>query len=206
MAQIQTKFIFNNAVTNAKLAQMAAHTFKGNNTGSTANPIDLTATQLTAELNIFTSTLQGLVPASGGGTTNFLRADGTFAAPTGTGGTVTSVALSDGSTTPIYTISGSPVTSSGTLTFTLSSQSANTVFAAPNGSSGQPGFRALVSADIPSLSAIYLPLAGGTMSGSINMGSHSITSLAAPVNPNDAVTKAYVDNFINATSWKQAAD
>ena len=30
---------------------------------------------------MFTSGLKGLVPASGGGTTNFLRADGTFAAP-----------------------------------------------------------------------------------------------------------------------------
>lgn len=71
-----------NAVTNAKLAQMAAHTYKGNNTASTANAVDLTATQLTAELNVFSSSLKGLAPSSGGGTANFLRADGTFAAPT----------------------------------------------------------------------------------------------------------------------------
>jgi len=37
----------------------------------------------------FTSVAQGLVPASGGGTTNFLRADGTFAAPSGGGGSFT---------------------------------------------------------------------------------------------------------------------
>lgn len=35
---------------------------------------------------VFTSAATGLVPASGGGTTNFLRADGTFAAPPGGGG------------------------------------------------------------------------------------------------------------------------
>jgi hypothetical protein len=33
--------------------------------------------------NLFTSVLKGLVPPSGGGTTNFLRADGTWAAPPG---------------------------------------------------------------------------------------------------------------------------
>jgi len=38
-------------------------------------------TAATAALNAFTSSLQGVVPASGGGTTNFLRADGTFATP-----------------------------------------------------------------------------------------------------------------------------
>lgn len=35
-------------------------------------------------IDIFTAVLPGLVPASGGGTTNFLRADGTFAAPPAT--------------------------------------------------------------------------------------------------------------------------
>lgn len=42
-----------------------------------------TPTQVTAALDVFTSLLKGLVPASGGGTVNFLRADGTFAAPSG---------------------------------------------------------------------------------------------------------------------------
>jgi hypothetical protein len=40
----------------------------------------------TAQLELFTSALKGLVPASGGGTTNFLRADGTWVAPPGGGG------------------------------------------------------------------------------------------------------------------------
>jgi hypothetical protein len=37
-------------------------------------------------LPLMSSTDAGLVPASGGGTANFLRADGTFAAPPGGGG------------------------------------------------------------------------------------------------------------------------
>ena len=79
------------------------------------------------------------------------------AASNGTSGTVSSVAFADASTTPIYSISGSPVTSSGTLTQTLTTQTANTVFAGPGtGSAAQPTFRALVAADIPSLSATYV--------------------------------------------------
>jgi hypothetical protein len=39
---------------------------------------------LTALGNVFTAALKGLVPASGGGTTNYLRADGGWTAPPGT--------------------------------------------------------------------------------------------------------------------------
>jgi hypothetical protein len=70
-----------NGITNSLLAQMPANSIKGNNAGIAANATDLTVTQVTAMLNTFTSALQGLVPASGGGGTNFLRADGTWAAP-----------------------------------------------------------------------------------------------------------------------------
>jgi hypothetical protein len=44
-----------------------------------------TNTQLTALINTFTSSLSGSVPSSGGGTTNFLRADGTWQAPSSGG-------------------------------------------------------------------------------------------------------------------------
>jgi hypothetical protein len=78
-------------------------------------------------------------------------------------GTVTSVALFDGSSTPIYTISGSPVTTSGTLTFTLSNETANKVFAGPtSGGAAQPTFRSLGSSDIPINQGTGITLTTGT--------------------------------------------
>ena len=68
------------------MANLAANSFIGNNTGSAATPLALTGPQATALLDAFTSGAKGLAPASGGGTTNFLRADGTWAAPSGAGG------------------------------------------------------------------------------------------------------------------------
>lgn len=61
------------------ISNAAANTYLSNLTGSPASPVYNTATQVTANLNLFSSSLQGLVPASGGGTTNFLRADGSWA-------------------------------------------------------------------------------------------------------------------------------
>lgn len=71
---------------------MPTLTIKGNNTGVPSLPLDLTTAQVAAILPTFTSGAKGLVPASGGGTTTFLRADGSFATPAGAG-TVTSVSV-----------------------------------------------------------------------------------------------------------------
>ena len=67
----------------------------------------------------------------------------------GGSGTVTSVGLS---LPPFITVTGSPVSTSGTLTGTLATQTANTHFAGPtSGSAAAPTFRALVAADLPSI-------------------------------------------------------
>ena len=59
---------------------------------------------------------------------------------------VTSVALS---LPALFSVTGSPITSSGTLTATLTSQNANVVLAGPSsGSAAAPTFRSLVAADL----------------------------------------------------------
>lgn len=97
----------------SNLPTQANNTILGNNSGSTGTPSALTVAQVNAILPIFTSTLNGLAPLSGGGTTNFLRADGTWTTPAG-GGSVTSVGLSVPATS-ILSVTGSPVTGSGTI-------------------------------------------------------------------------------------------
>jgi hypothetical protein len=94
----------------------------------------LTNTQLTADINVFTNGLSGAVPASGGGTTNFLRADGTFAVPAGSGGgTVTTtgspvsgnLAAFSGATAITNGNLSGDITTSGTLAATLATVNSN---------------------------------------------------------------------------------
>ncbi len=69
----------------AKMADLATARIIGRTTAGTGSPEALTGTQVTGMLDTFTSGAKGLAPASGGGTTNYLRADGTYAAPPGNG-------------------------------------------------------------------------------------------------------------------------
>jgi hypothetical protein len=51
--------------------------------------------------------------------------------------------------------------------------------------------------EIPSsASGLFLPLAGGTMSGAINMDGNFINNLINPINNQDAATKNYVDSVV----------
>lgn len=77
------------------------------------------------------------------------RGGATIGGSGGSGGSgVTSVAMTVPS---ILSVSGSPITTSGTLAVTLATQNANIIFAGPaSGSAATPTFRALVALDLPS--------------------------------------------------------
>ena len=115
-------------------------------------------------------------------------------------GTVTSVSIRNGSTSQnTLTISGGPITSSGIIDITLAdaygdtknpygTKHANYVLAGPtSGNDAAPSFRALVADDIPDLSSIYLPLTGGTLSGSLTAPGLSST---------EPLTQAHAGNSV----------
>jgi len=85
---------------------------------------------------------------------------------------VTSVALSLPS---IMAVSGSPVTLSGTLTGTLTTQSVNAIFAGPsNGAAATPTFRSLTTADIPALG--YVTSVAASVPAFLSIAGSPITS------------------------------
>lgn len=70
-------------------------------------------------------------------------------------GSVTSVGLALPSS--VFAISGSPVTTTGTLTGAFNTQAANQAFMGPvNGAPGVPAFRSFVAADIPTITSAKL--------------------------------------------------
>lgn len=83
-SSVTTAKIADDNVTLAKLANIATARILGRVTASSGDPEELTGTQATTLIDVFTSALKGLVPAPGGsGSTRFLCEDGTWKSPTG---------------------------------------------------------------------------------------------------------------------------
>ena len=95
------------------------------------------------------------------------------ALPYGTG-SVTSVGLALPS---IMSVSGSPVTTTGTLTGTLTTQAANSLFAGPiSGVGATPTFRALTTADIAGLGVGTVTSVGMTVPSILSVTPSTITT------------------------------
>lgn len=127
---------------------------------------------------------------------------GFFSLPSG--GSVTSVAAT-GSTG--LSIGGSPITTSGTLTFTLGAElqalsaTAGTGFVQRSGG-GSYSASALSSGNVTGALG-YTPVnrAGDTMTGNLSFGNAlRVTNLLNPSLPQDAATKAYVDALSTFTA------
>jgi hypothetical protein len=111
-------------------------------------------------------------PSSGSPAAPTFRALTTADIPALAYGTVTSVGLALPS---IMTVSGSPVTSSGTLTGTLTTQAVNAIFAGPSsGAAASPTFRSLTTADIPALS--YVTSVAASVPAFLSIAGSPITS------------------------------
>lgn len=166
--------------------------------------VNLTTNQTISGVKTFSNVVKGATPDTSSNTTDLATTAWTrsYVSSITTGGTVTSVGLS---LPNIFSVSNSPVTSSGTLTATLSSQNANYVLAGPaSGSATTPTFRTLDSSDIPSLTAskisdfdtqvrtsrldqMAVPTTG------VSFNSQRITNLANPVDGTDAVNLNYLN-------------
>lgn len=108
-------------------------------------------------------------------------------------GTLSSVGIS---VPNIFSLANSPLTSDGTITIGLASQLANLVWASPDGSSGSPTFRSLVSDDLPNLSAAKITSGtlavarGGTNSGAALSNNRVMQSSSGAIVEASAITAA----------------
>jgi hypothetical protein len=110
----------------------------------------------------------------------------------GGSGTVTSVGLSMPSGT--FSVSNTPITTNGELVVALVSQSANLVFASPNGSAGVPTWRSLVAADIPSLAASKITSGTFDAARIPNLSWTKITSDKPTTLAGYGITDAYISS------------
>lgn len=157
---------------------------------------------------IYCSDCTRATTCAGSGTGAFAkRLNGAWSCADASGGTgtVTSVAMSVPGV--LLSVSGSPITTSGTLAVTLVTQSANCVFAGPtSGGAATPTCRSVVDNDIPDSITVsnYLPLAGGTMTGAITgatrYDSYSSSAPSHTWQTDTASGNLYLEQYSSGTS------
>lgn len=144
--------------------------FLGRITAAVGAIEELTATQLTAQLDAFTSANKGLVLASGGGTTNFLRADGSWVAPPGGGG---SIAVPSDTRSGAYTLVAGNAQPRQRVDGNVTVP--NTVFAAGDIVMLHSYSASLI--DIIQGSGVTLRIGGSTVTGTCKLGPRGVAML-----------------------------
>ena len=103
-------------------------------------------------------------------------------------GTNVAIRISDTNVTLRNTGDGSPVQLKNLAIPTSGNDATNKTYV--------DGLYTNLENEIVTTAAQYLPLKGGTMTGSIDMGDYLITSLGTPQSDTDAANKEYVDSLI----------
>ncbi len=159
-----------------------ANSVLGNNTGSSAVPVQLTSAQITAMINQATTSLSGALPAWPNNTTTFFRGDGTYAALNfgALGGQATMVQLPPGTSDQVLGYWGSTTASaiavsncSNALIYSTSTHSF--------GCNSTAGTGTVTSAGLTAGTGISLGGAGPnpiTSTGNITITNAGVTSIA----------------------------
>lgn len=102
----------------------------------------------------------------------------------GGGGSGTVTSFSAGNLSPLFTSNVATATTTPALTFSLSNQTANTVFAGPSsGGAAAPTFRALAAADIPATApGDFFKDGGNSFGATAIVGTNDANTLALEVN------------------------
>lgn len=119
------------------------------------------------------------------------------------GGTVTSVGITDSS--GLFSVSGSPVTTSGDIEFTFNAQTSGTVLASVG---GLPAFVALDHTYISDFDAQVRTSRLDQMAAptaDVSLNSHKLTNVTDPTSAQDAATKNYVDSVAQGLDPKPGA-
>lgn len=184
----------------AQLQPITGPAFIGKVTGGSGASIVMSVAQAASILPTVTASLNGLVPAPGAPTGRFFRDDFTWVTVSGGGGsgTVTSVSGSGGTTG--LSLSGGPITVSGTLTISGILNVANGGLGRTSVSTGSIPFGSAVATDALSISA-NLSFTTGTNTLNVpNIKSATTTLELASNNGSTAVSLTDAGNFISTST------
>lgn len=201
MSQITTKWITNNAITNAKLATTAAMTLLGNNSGSTGNVSSLSVSQVQTMLSIPTSSSPLQVNAGGTGNTSF-----------------TAYSIIAGGTTSTGSLQNIGTGTLGQI-LTSAGSSALPTWQNPTSTDWQSPVAAYANSNVPLTGSTPLVIDGytvlngdslilgnqttasesGVATAAISGGSYTLTDTGQPTAPGDAYL------VLNGTQYRYAA-